>query len=393
MQKKFNWAVSSLLVTAFVTGCATSNAPEGGNQATSRGITAPTNEIIFPETGSPNVPYTQGTSPAQVKSTSAQSSAQPTPSRSTKSGLANRKDVQAFADRVARNNNLDRDWVLDILSRTELKPKIVEAMNRPAEGMIWGQYRPIFITDKRINDGVKFYHTHQKALERAYNQYGVAPEVIAAIIGVETSYGQNRGNWAVLDALATLAFDYPRRAEFFSKELENFFVILNETKLEPFSYKGSYAGAMGFPQFMPSSYLAYAVDFDGDGLRDLWNNPVDAIGSVANYLAKHGWVQDGTVALEVKIPTGNTAHLQYKHTGRLVPPKYSVATLKAAGVQTYAHNNNKANLFEFEMEKNNPAASQWWLGFQNFYSITRYNHSPLYALAVHQLAEGIKARK
>lgn len=308
------------------------------------------------------------------------------------SNLAQRADVQNFIQKASREHNLNPEWMRKILNHTNLQPKIIEAMNRPAEGVMnWGRYRPIFMTEKRINDGVNFFNQHRTTFERAEAQYGVDKYVIAAIIGVETSYGQNRGSWLVLDALATLAFDYPRRAEFFSKELGNFFKILSETGRDPFSYKGSYAGAMGYPQFMPSSYLAYAVDFDGDGHRDLWNNPVDAIGSVANYLAKHGWVRGAKVAEKVSVSPNTTAYHSLKHSGRLTPPKHSLAQLRDAGVITPNHAPGPATLFQMELTSS-PKVDEWWLGYRNFYAITRYNHSPLYAMAVYQLAEAIKAR-
>lgn len=308
------------------------------------------------------------------------------------SNLAERADVESFILKTSREHNLNPQWMRNILNHTNLQPKIIEAMDRPAEGVMnWGRYRPIFMTEKRINDGVTFFNQHRSAFERAEAHYGVDKFVIAAIIGVETSYGQNRGSWLVVDALATLAFDYPRRAEFFSKELSNFFKILNETGRDPFSYKGSYAGAMGYPQFMPSSYLAYAVDFDGDGYRDLWDNPIDAIGSVANYLAEHGWVRGAKVAERVNVAPNTTAYHNLKHSGRLAPPKHTIAELKNAGVITPRSAPGAATLFQMEVTSN-PKVDEWWLGYRNFYAITRYNHSPLYAMAVHQLAEAIKAR-
>ncbi len=309
-------------------------------------------------------------------------------SRSSR-GFAERPDVRQFILTTSQKQNLDPEWLTEVMDRVEIKPKIIEAMNRPAEGKIWGEYRPIFMTERRINDGIRFYQEHQSALERAERTYGVSAEVIAAIIGVETSYGQNRGSWAVIDALATLAFEYPRRAQFFTGELEKFLTIVDETNFDPFSYKGSYAGAMGYPQFMPSSYLAYAVDFDGDGVRDLWNNPIDAIGSVGNYLAKHRWQAGEPVAVKVEIDP--TLAAPYIAKGRLTPPKYSAATLRANGVMLPASipNHLKGNLYQYQLSKE-PARYEYWVGFENFYSITRYNHSQMYALAVYQLADAIK---
>lgn len=308
-----------------------------------------------------------------------------------KSNLANRADVQEFINKVSREQNLDPHWMSEILDHTNIQPKIIAAMNRPAEGVMnWGKYRPIFLTEKRINDGIKFYNQYKDAFLRAEEIYGVDRFVIAAIIGVETGYGQNKGSWKVVDALSTLAFEYPRRASYFSGELANFFKILNENGGDPFSYRGSYAGAMGYPQFMPSSYLAYAVDFDGDGKRDLWNNPVDAIGSVGNYLMKSGWVRGGKIAEEVQVSKQNLAYQQLKQSGRLTPPKESIQTLRNAGVIIpNGTPNAKVTLFEFEVSAE-PKVDEWWIGYQNFYAITRYNHSKLYALAVYQVAEAIR---
>ena len=307
-----------------------------------------------------------------------------------RTGLADRADVQAFIKKTSQEQGLDPKWMTDVLNHTKLQPKIVEAMNRPAEGVMnWGKYRPIFMTDKRINDGVQFYNEYESAFIRAEETYGVDRFVIAAIIGVETGYGQNKGSWKVVDALSTLSFDYPRRATFFSGELASFFKILNENGGDPFEYKGSYAGAMGYPQFMPSSYLAYAVDFDGDGKRDLWNNPVDAIGSVGNYLMKAGWVRNGKIAEQVSVSNNTTAYQALKQTGRLTPPRETDAQLKNAGIITNADPSAKVTLFEFEVS-NSPKVDEWWIGYQNFYAITRYNHSKLYALAVYQVSRAIQ---
>lgn len=307
----------------------------------------------------------------------------------TETNLAHRADVAQFIEKTHQSTGIDKKWLTDTMNRASIKPTIIDAMNRPAEKMNWGRYRPIFITDNRINGGVKFYHQYQAALLRAESEYGVSASVIAAIIGVETSYGANRGNWAVVDALSTLSFEYPRRADFFSNELQKFLTIAYQMNQDPFSFKGSYAGAMGYPQFMPTSYKAYAVDFDGDGIKDLWNNPVDAIGSVANYLAKHGWKRDQPIAIEVSVANRQVA-APYFQTGPVRPPKTSLATLKNIGVQTPYNASNPVTLMQFEVSPND---YEYWIGFYNFYVITRYNHSNMYALAVSQLAHAINERK
>lgn len=303
--------------------------------------------------------------------------------------LANRADVAQFIEKTHQSTGIDKQWLTDTMNKASIKPTIIDAMNRPAEKMNWGRYRPIFITENRINSGVKFYHEYQSALSRAESEYGVSASIIAAIIGVETSYGANRGNWAVVDALSTLSFEYPRRADFFSNELQKFLTIAYQMNQDPFSFKGSYAGAMGYPQFMPSSYMAYAVDFDGDGVKDLWNNPVDAIGSVANYLAKHGWKRNQPVAAEVSVANRQAA-MPYFQTGPVRPPKTSLTTLKNIGVKTSITTSNPVTLMQFEVSPND---YEYWIGFYNFYVITRYNHSNMYALAVSQLANAINERK
>lgn len=391
MYKKLRGLSFILFASLLLTSCVSSKVAD--TKTTPKMSSTPSPQVIQVAPPSSDTPLQPTTPQKTIQQSLPTVSKVATISRTEKTGLDHRPEVLTFANQVAAKHNLDRNWILEILSYTKIQPRIIEAMDRPAESKIWGEYRPIFITEKRINDGVNFYKTYEQELQAAYQQYGISPEVIVAIIGVETSYGSNRGSWAVLDALATLSFDYPRRAAYFTKELENFFVILNRTQLEPFSYLGSYAGAMGFPQFMPSSYLAYAVDFDGDNLPDLWNNPVDAIGSVANYLAKHGWVRGGTVAQEVQLTGGNDHYLTYVHSGKLTPPKHTVAQLKQAGITTYVSDSAKATLYEFQLAKNDSSLSEWWLGFQNFYTITRYNHSPLYAMAVYQLADNIRKRR
>ena len=324
---------------------------------------------------------------APIKKTETKS--EPAYSVRAETNLASRSDVANFIEKTYNKTGIDKKWLTDTLNKASIKPTIVDAMNRPAEKMNWGRYRPIFITESRINGGVDFYHRYQSALQRAEAEYGVSAAVITAIIGVETSYGGNRGNWAVVDALSTLSFEYPRRADFFSNELQKFLTIAYNMQRDPFSFKGSYAGAMGYPQFMPSSYMAYAVDFDGDGIKDLWNNPVDAIGSVANYLAKHGWQRNGQLASEVSISNPQAVN-SYFQRGPVRPPKTNLATLKQLGVQTSINTSNPVTLMQFEVS---PGNNEYWIGFYNFYVITRYNHSNMYALAVSQLANAIDSRK
>lgn len=198
--------------------------------------------------------------------------------------------AEGFVQDMVSKHGFKAQEVREILQRANKRQPILDAISRPAERTkTWKEYRPIFIQQLRITNGISFWKEHEQTLARAEKTYGVPAEIIVAIIGVETNYGRNMGSYEVLDALSTLAFDYPPRAPFFRSELENYLVLTREHSQSPFRFKGSYAGAMGFGQFMPSSYRNYAVDFSGDGFADIWENPIDAIGSVANYFVKHGW--------------------------------------------------------------------------------------------------------
>lgn len=294
---------------------------------------------------------------------------------------ADRPEVQAMADRLAAKG-LDRNEVLSVMSEAKRLDSVIKAMNRPAEKKEWKDYRPIFLKPARVKAAGKFYRTHQDTLHRAEKELGVPVEVILAIIGVETYYGKNKGSFRALDALATLGLDYPRRAKFFLGELESLFLLGQEENLKPTELKGSYAGAMGFGQFIPSSYLAYAVDFDNDGRRDLINNPVDAIGSVANYLAEHGWDMSYGIASPV---TGAASHVE-KMEAR-VKVNESGSAFAAKGVEGIpdAWQQLPIDLLGLHGAK----ADEYWAVTKNFYVITRYNRSPLYAMAVTQLSEEI----
>ncbi len=306
------------------------------------------------------------------------------PSASWAQTFHQRSDVQKFITLLSEKHQLDRAKLEAIFSKIEPQQEIIDAMNTPAEAKPWHKYRPIFVTDSRAADGVKFYQENRQALEKAQEKYGVDATVIAAIIGVESRYGQHKGKHRVIDALATLGFDYPRRGKFFRKELEQFLLLAEEESFDPLSIKGSYAGAMGKPQFIASSYRAYAVDFDNDGVRDLINNPADAIGSVASYLARHGWVRGQFVAIPAK---SNSAHKPSKKPQK---PKLTIAEWQQQGTQPKApvDQSLKASLVSLKTTNGN----EYWLGSKNFYAITRYNHSPLYAMAVFQLSEAIKQK-
>ncbi len=290
--------------------------------------------------------------------------------------------LEDFAQRVAQKHGLDPGEVSRVLGQAQFQPRVIELITRPAESKPWIQYRELFITPKRIVGGVEFWDAHAEALARARTQYGIPEEIIVAIIGVETFYGERTGSYRVLDALATLAFGYPRRSAYFTAELENFILLARANGLDPSSLFGSYAGAIGIPQFMPGSYLAYAVDFDGDGKADLSASPVDAIGSVAHYLSRHGWAQGEPTAVPASLTRPSAAQTDPK-------PRRTVAELRAAGVQplgTVAPE-AKAALLAFDEQD----GKRYWLGLPNFFVIKRYNNSDLYAMVVSQLAEEVKA--
>lgn len=295
-----------------------------------------------------------------------------------------RPEARAIIERLERDHGFDPERIRSLLAEAERQPRILEAMRRPAEKVLpWHRYRRIFLGDRRIADGGAFMREHRALLERAEKEYGVSAEIIAAIIGVETLYGANVGNNRVLDALATLGFDYPERSRFFLGELEQFFVLCHDEGIDCAKAKGSYAGAMGWPQFIASSYRAYAVDFDGDGKRDLWDSPADIIGSVANYLAKHGWRAGEPVALP--LDGGDPGDLERSRR----ETRYRYRDLVAAGLtaeSTLLSPDTEVGLVELEGE-NGP---EFWAGLNNFFVITSYNHSRLYAMAVYQLSRAIE---
>jgi peptidoglycan lytic transglycosylase B len=294
----------------------------------------------------------------------------------------------AVMDELVSDEGFDRAELEAIFSDASRQQSILDAMSRPAEKTkAWYEYREIFLNDKRESQGVQFYGEHRETLERAESETGVPAEIIVAIIGVETYYGRIAGSYRVIDALSTLAFDYPRRSEFFTKELKHFLILTRDQGMDPLALKGSYAGAMGYGQFMPSSYRSYAVDFDEDDKADIWNNPVDAIGSVANYFKAHGWVKDGTVIVPAKAESAPPEEMMSR--GRNLKPRYTVAEFNAAGLvpQEAADPDAEAIGIEFELAD----GMEYWLGLKNFYVITRYNHSAMYAMSVYQLSQRIAA--
>lgn len=293
-----------------------------------------------------------------------------------------RADVQMFINDMVKNHQYDRALLGYWMESVEQQTGILETIARPAESKPWKDYRPIFMTDDRIQKGIAFWKQHAELLQRAETQYGVPAEIIVAIVGVETFYGKRSGNYLVLEALTTLGFDYPPRAEFFRKELEQYLLMVREEKIDPRELRGSYAGAMGMPQFIPSSFRNYAVDFDGDGKRDLWNNTADVIGSVANYFKVNGWKFGEPVVSRASV-VGAAADL----AGTQVKPNKSIAEYKQLGATPIHAFSEKADAVLLQFEGANGV--EYWMGLTNFYVITRYNRSPLYALAVYQLSQAL----
>lgn len=294
--------------------------------------------------------------------------------------------IQAFAAQMQARHGMEAERIEALLlNEAEYRQEIIDAITRPAEALPWHRYRTIFVTEERINGGVEFYKANEDTLMRAKAEFGVDPEIITAVIGVETFYGRYRGRHRVIDALRTLGFSYPSRQDFFQRELEAFLLLSAEEGLDPTAPKGSYAGAMGVSQFISSSYRAYAVDFSNSGQRDLFSDMVDAIGSVANYFAEHRWQADKRVAIPARVEGDAWQALLMPG---LQKPQHTVADLREAGVTTDQPLSNEMAVRLIELE--GPNHPEYWVTFDNFYTITRYNHSPLYAMAVFQLAEAIK---
>lgn len=305
------------------------------------------------------------------------------PIHSTHAGYDQHPKSGQFIEEVEEEYQIPEADVKHWLSKAKKIQSVLDAIQRPAERTKkWHEYRRIFLTEKRIKQGREFLKEHAQLLGEAERHYGVSKEIIAAIIGIETFYGRRQGNYRVLDSLATLAFDYPERPLFW-RELKAFFSLIKQEKLNPESLKGSYAGAMGYGQFIPTSFLRYAVDGDGDGKRDLWRNPADAIHSVANYFKRHGWHPSEGITQRVRVRGEDYRSIINKSR----KPQWTVAELKQLGVTpTHPVDDEKAvTLMRFQGRH----GAEFWLGQYNFYVITRYNHSRLYAMAVFQLSKAL----
>lgn len=289
--------------------------------------------------------------------------------------------IPQFIDEMVAKHQFKRDELEKVFARAQHRPAIIEAISRPFTAKPWLEYRAAFVNKKRIKLGLQFREKYPLTLRRAEKKYGVPQEIVVALIGVETIYGENMGNYRVLDALTTLAFDYPRRADFFRGELEQYLLLARDQEFDLLDIRGSYAGAMGIPQFMPSSYRKYAVDFNGNGKIDLRREARDAIGSVANYLQGYGWIRGEPVAVRAQVGGAIGAGAVQR----------TVAEWTAAGVlpDGKCPPETKARLIEFTVGE----GKEYWLAFNNFDVITRYNNSDFYAMTVLQLAEELKKAK
>ena len=316
------------------------------------------------------------------------------PARAVPAGYAHRPEVKAFIDELVREQGFDRAALARAFAAARYQPKIVAAMQRPLlEPPKWYAYAPQFLSPARVDSGVAWWNSHAAELARAEEAYGVPAEVVTAIVGVETFYGRNTGSHRALDALSTLAFDYPRRAAFFRGELKQFLLLTRDLGVSPLTPKGSFAGALGVPQFMPGSYRNFAVDFDGDGRIDLWTDPADIVGSVANYLARHDWHRGQPVLLRATLPADDLGVVLRRLDGGLSERRalqdWASDGVTAASVpEGLAADPVGVLLLEEKSAKGDEAS--YWIACHNFYVITRYNRSRLYAAAVWELAQAIR---
>ena len=296
-----------------------------------------------------------------------------------------RSDVQQFIATLVSQYHFTAPYLTSLFAKIEVDPRVISSISHPYEKKPWDLYRARFVTEERIKEGARYWHEHPEILQKAHEMYGVPVEIIVAILGAETFYGRIQGNYSVLNTLATLAFDYPKRAPFFKKELTEFLLLCREYQFDPSEIKGSYAGAIGQPQFMPSSYRYYAIDSEAKGRSDLRNNPHDIVLSIANYLKKNGWQTD----LPIADPVKTTGELYKTLAIDSKKPLYSVASLRSQGIKPLWYdypNDLQASLIRLDNTNN----AEYWMVFPNFFSILRYNTSPQYAMAVFLLSEEIR---
>jgi len=312
-------------------------------------------------------------------------------------GYAARQDVRAFIDQMAEVDGFDRAALRRVFAQVRYQRDTVAAMERPLlEPPKWYSYAAPFLSAARVEAGAAWWHAHADDLARAEERYGVPAEIIVAILGIETFYGRNTGKYRTLDALATLAFDYPRRAAFFRGELRQFLLLARELGTSPLAAKGSFAGALGVPQFMPGSYRSFAVDVDGSGRADLWKSPADIVGSVANYLARHDWARGQPVLLAARIMDESRDDVLRRLDGGL-SERRSADAWAADGVAAAEPTDGLApdpvGLLLLEEKSADGETASYWIACNNFYVLTRYNRSRLYAAAVWALANAIKAQQ
>jgi membrane-bound lytic murein transglycosylase B len=298
-----------------------------------------------------------------------------------------RPEVQTFIERMRTAHGFSSEELTQLLGQAKTQQSILDAMSKPAERtLLWYEYRARFLTEQRIAEGAQFWIEHRELLDETAVRYGVAPQYLIAILGVETSYGRITGRYRVLDALSTLAFDFSPRSGYFTSELEQFVVLTHEEPVDPLTTLGSYAGAMGAPQFMPGSLRRYAVDADADGKRDLWTDWADVLASVANYFRAHGWQPNGVVVTDVDIDQQHASNLDSRPTTLTE----TVASLRTKGVVFKESLPDDAPAMLIAADE--PNEIRFRVGLNNFYVITRYNRSPLYAMAVNDLANLILER-
>lgn len=365
---KLNLKALSVFSAFIISACSTPNAEQNTPPAQNNANTPKTVEVQAEKSKSNEVPLFNQAA-ASIEQT----------------GFISNPNVQAFIRYHSENSGLDPMQMADFFARVQHRANIINTMNRPGTSRPWYEFRPNNAGGTRVSRGKQFYQTNKVSIDRAAAQYGVPAEIITAIIGIETDYGRHKGNVRIADALATLAFDYPRRAALFQKELAALLVLAKQEQRDPFSYQGSFAGAMGMPQFMPSSYLKWAVDGNGDGIRDIWNNSADAAASVANYMKIHGWQTGGKIMIPVAMQETDQLRAIIDENTAL---KRTVGELKQLGVQPLQNvaDHEKAILFRLESA---PGVYDYYIGLNNFYTIWQYNHSRMYVAAVREIANGI----
>lgn len=377
-----------------ISGCSRYYYPQNTPDAKTR--SQPRQQTQVPKTTTPNKKIIKPTvkhpvhTPAKKPTRVAPTVSKPRPPASSgKQGQGSYMAYPAMQQLIGRltQKGFSRSYLEHTFSGIQRDENILAKVKSPAEAKPWSVYRPIFLKEKRISSGVGFWNRHAGALNAAAQKFGVDPEYIVAIIGVETFYGRHTGKYNVLRSLTTLAMDFPKRSKFYTSELEQFLQLVREENIQrPETLKGSYAGAMGMGQFISSSYRNFAIDFNGDKHKDLWH-PIDAIGSVANYFSRHGWKRGSDVAVPARL-TGSS-YAKIAHT-KAKKPLYSLRQLAQYGVKPAANiNSTRVDLLRLHGNR----GKEYWVTGDNFYTITRYNHSPKYAMAVYQLAQEIKRRK